>query len=244
MLFLHSTPDDHRLWMFQTAHFSAWYRTIAIDLAGYGRSPAVQEGVTMEDQAAACWEIVDRVTTGGVIIHGNSMGSSVTLRMVHQHPERILALILSGTGQTRSTEVFHRWVQRYTDDGIGLRHTQVLDHFAPESLKNLLLQHYARMVVELNNEGTLASIIAMNKANANRPSEEFYRQIKAPTLLVMGTEDRSYQSSFALQQLIAGSEHKSIPGVGHAPMIEAPWDYDRLTIEFLAKLRLFPGAAA
>ena len=59
MLFLHSTPDDHRLWMFQTAHFSAWYRTIALDFAGYGRSPAPQQGVQIIDQAdAACGALV------------------------------------------------------------------------------------------------------------------------------------------------------------------------------------------
>jgi pimeloyl-ACP methyl ester carboxylesterase len=240
MMFLHSTPDDHRLWMFQTAHFSAWYRTIAIDLAGYGRSPPVQDGVTMEDQAASCWEVVDRFTDGGIIIHGNSMGSSVTMRMVMQHPERIKALILSGTGQTRDVTVFHKWVERYTEEGIGLRHTQVLDHFAPASLANPLVQHYARMVVALNNAGTLASIIAMNKANASRPSEEFYRSIKIPTCIIMGREDRSYESSFALQKLIEGSEHKTIEGVAHAPMMEAPWDYDRLAIEFLEKHGLFP----
>ncbi len=40
MIFCHSTPDDHRLWLFQTAHLSSWYRTIAVDLAGYRRSRA------------------------------------------------------------------------------------------------------------------------------------------------------------------------------------------------------------
>ena len=33
MLFLHSTPDDHRLWMYQTARFSSYFRTVALDMA-------------------------------------------------------------------------------------------------------------------------------------------------------------------------------------------------------------------
>ena len=77
MIFLHSTPDDHRLWMYQTAHFSAWYRCLAVDLPGYGRSAAPQPGLKIEDMAEACWEVIDRVTSGGAIIHGNSLGSRV-----------------------------------------------------------------------------------------------------------------------------------------------------------------------
>ena len=48
MIFLHSTPDDHRLWMYQTARFSSWFRTIAVDLAGYGRSGPAQQGLSVD----------------------------------------------------------------------------------------------------------------------------------------------------------------------------------------------------
>jgi len=241
MVFLHSTPDDHRLWMYQTAHFSSWYRTIAIDMAGYGRSPAVQKGVTMEDMAAACWEAVDRVSGDAVIIHGNSMGGSVTQRMWHQHPERVKALVLSGTGFSQATDVFKRWVERYTAEGVALRYEQLFDHFSAAHKSDPILRFYADMVVELNNEGTCASIIAMNEANAHRPPEAFYRAITAPTLIMAGVEDRSYQSSVALSKLIPRAEFQAIEGVAHAPMIETPADYDRHAIAFLKKHGLFPG---
>ncbi len=241
MVFLHSTPDDHRLWLYQAAHFSSWYRTIAIDLAGYGRSPAVQDGVAIADAAAACWEAVDRVSDGPIILHGNSIGSGVAQRMALQQSHRILALIISGTGYSPTAEVFARWVDRYRDEGIELRHKQLFDHFAPAVQSDPILTYYADMVVELNNTGTLASVIAMNQANVDRPPEAYYRSIKVPTLIIAGTEDRSYQSSFDLQKLIAGSEHRSIGGAGHAPMIEMPWEYDRHSIEFLKKLGLFSG---
>jgi pimeloyl-ACP methyl ester carboxylesterase len=242
MVFLHSTPDDHRLWLYQSAYFASWYRTIAIDLAGYGRSPAVQEGVTIADQAAACWEAVDQISDRPIVLHGNSIGSGVALRMVEQQSARVLALILSGTGYSPSAEVFQRWVERYRNEGIELRYKQIFDHFAPAVQKDPILTYYADMVIELNNAGTLASIIAMNEANVARPPESFYRGISVPTLIIAGTEDRSYKSSFDLQRLIRNSEHRSIAGAGHAPMIEMPWEYDRHVIDFLKKLGLFPGA--
>jgi pimeloyl-ACP methyl ester carboxylesterase len=240
MIFLHSTPDDHRLWLFQTARFSALFRTIAVDIGGYGRSPAPQEGVRIADQAEACWEIVDRISSGGVIIHGNSMGSSVAVAMAQRHPERTQAMILSGCGFTTANEVFLRWAQRYRDEGIALRHAQVVDHFAPDAQTNPYLQYYAWMVVELNNHGTLPSIIAMNEALSHREPASYYQAIKVPTLIITGTKDRSYPSALELQKLIPGCALQAIEGAGHAPMIEAPWDYDRHAIDFLTHLDLYP----
>ncbi len=49
----------------------------------------------------------------------------------------------------------------------------------------------------------------MNRANAHRLTDQSDALIEAPTLIVMGTEDRSYASSFDLQKAIPGSEHKS-----------------------------------
>ncbi len=241
MLFLHSTPDDHRLWLFQTAHFSAHFRTIAIDVAGYGRSPAIQEGVTPADQASACWEAVDRVSDGPLIIQANSMGAGIATAMAHQHPERIKALILSGCGYSASNEVFLKWVERYKTEGLPLRREQVLDHLAPSVRANPLMQYYADMIVELNNAGTLASIVAMNQGLAHRHPESYYRDMSVPTMIIAGKEDRSYPSALVLQKLIPNCELRAIDNVAHAPMLEAPWEYDRHAIEFLTKLGLYPG---
>jgi 3-oxoadipate enol-lactonase len=244
MIFLHSTPDDHRLWMFQTARFSSWFRTIAVDLAGYGRSGPAQAGVTLDDQAGAAWEVVDQISSGPCIVHGNSMGAHIAMRMASAQAARVPALILSGCGYLPKRDAMRVWAKRYAEEGLALRQKQVIDHFSAAAQQLPHVQHYARMVCELDNPATVASIIAMNEALMNDPEPDpFFDTLTMPTLIMSGTSDRNHAAAETLHAHIKGSEFRAIEGAGHAVMREAPWAYDRHTIEFLARLGLWPGPA-
>ena len=244
MLFLHSTPDDHRLWMYQTARFSSWFRTLAVDLAGYGRSGPAQNGLSVSDQADAAWEVVDQISTGKVIVHGNSMGSMVARHMAAQRPERVQALILSGCGYQPTREQMGGWQARYEKDGIAVRFLQILDHFGPHEQETPFAQGYAWMLCELTNPGTLASIIAMNRALQHVHPAELGIGITSPTLIISGSADRNHAKSFELQQHIAGSEIRMVEGAGHSSCLQSPWEFDRHCIEFLKALGLHPDASA
>jgi 3-oxoadipate enol-lactonase len=246
MLFLHSTPDELRFWMYQTAHFSAWYRCIAVDAAGYGRSPAPQPGVTIEDQAEAHWEVLDGISREPAILHGNSMGSLIARMMALQRPEQTAALILSGVGfSPNMREIQDRWKKRYTEEGLKLRHVQVLDHMCDRMKTDPRVLHYAAMVMELNNMSTLQSIIAMNEAIAACDmSRERMAKLRCPTLIVTGSEDRSHSGVAELAKCIPGAQVRVMQGAGHANNFEAPWEYDAHCIEWLATLGLHPNAGA
>src|SRR6266496_5630737 len=49
LVLLHANPFDHDLWLYQTAHFSTWFKVIGIDLRGYGRSAKVTTPYTLKD---------------------------------------------------------------------------------------------------------------------------------------------------------------------------------------------------
>ena len=157
MLFLHSTPDDHRLWMYQTARFSSWFRTIAVDLAGYGRSgPRAERRVASSTRPMPRGRSSIRSRRASVIIHGNSMGSMVAMQMASRQPQRVPCLILSGTGYLPTRDAMKVWARRYAEEGLELRYKQCLDHFSPAAQKLPHVQYYARMVCELNNPATVS----------------------------------------------------------------------------------------
>ena len=97
LVLLHAMPFDHNLWLFQVAHFSARFTTIAIDLRGWGRSGKPTDAFSLRDMGDDVMAVLahDGIRDKAVVM-GCSFGSKIALLLALDHPDVFRAAILVG----------------------------------------------------------------------------------------------------------------------------------------------------
>ena len=247
MVFVHPNPMDQSCWLFQMAHLSTWYRCIAIDIPGYGRSPKAEDGLTLADMAQGCWEAVDDGLGGDpAVLVGCSVGSSLIQQMFHLRPKQTAALVLSGTGFNPADESPPAFVKArirdYGAEGVGFRWRYTFQDLSPAFAATPMAHYFAQIFTERNEMADAQSIIRQFHAlGAPRPGD-FFTGITCPTIVLSGTEDAAHARAFDLKGQIPDCELQVLPGAGHACHMEQPWLFDRFMIEFLKRRGLFPAA--
>ena len=233
MVFVHPNPQDSASWMFQMAHFSTWFRCVAVDLPGYGRSPSAAAGLTMDEVATAVWEALDRSTAGGRnVLVGCSIGSNVVQRMYHLRPEATEAVVATG-GWRAVKEHPARRIAGYRAKGLDYRYEHVLSNFSDDFARTPLAHWLASQFVERNATADAATIITMFEALGVPDPDWLQFELHAPVLILSGALDRGHDAAHALHARLPDSRLVAIEGAGHACHLEKPWEFDEQVIRFL-----------
>lgn len=94
LLFLHNGGASSTIWRHQTAALSSSYRTVAVDLPGFGCSPRPAGGIDLPGQVTLIEALVDDLGLAPVLLVGNCMGSNIAAGVAARRPDDVVGLVL------------------------------------------------------------------------------------------------------------------------------------------------------
>jgi 3-oxoadipate enol-lactonase len=236
LVLVHANPFDHRLWMYQVARYSGTFKTVAIDLRGYGESGRPQTPFTLRDMADDVLAAARAADALPAIFMGCSVGANIGLLLGLDNPYLVNGLVLVGGGARMGPRYTDR-VEGYLRDlpGYHREHLQgmFVREFAATPLGSWLLGLFSSRSSTLSG----ATIAQIFRALGSSDVSERLGELKAPTLLVNGAFDNALPNSREVAAAVPHARHVIIPDTGHACGLENPVAFDAVVAPFLEKLR-------
>jgi len=184
-------------------------------------------------------DFLDALEIPRAVIGGNSLGGHVALATALAFPERVRAVILTG-----SSGLFERSFTR------GVPHRPTADYLREKMEevffdRTLVTPEWVESVrCTLIERASVRRVLGFARAAKRDNLEARLVDLAAPTLIVWGAEDRITPLDVGrrFHALIPGSRLVILAGCGHAPMLEHPRAFAGIVRRWLAAERLQGGA--
>lgn len=262
VLLVHGLSGSSVNWVSIADGLTAYGRVLAPELPGFGRTPPAGRGATVEEQASLLAKFITRESGAPATVIGNSMGAISAMILAGRNPELVDRLVLIDTPAPSPSlaglapiwvtvmilylvpglnKTLLRWLH---SQGTAEQRTNVgIDMIAtrPERISPSTRQLHSRVTAERNAMPWMLGVHLEGYRSVIRnlfPYSRFdrtVRRVKAPTLLIHGTEDMVVPLSAAerLASLRPDWTYRPMVGVGHIPMMEAPELCLQLLAEFM-----------
>ena len=93
LLFLHAAPLWSYSWRGVLSSLRAGHRCVAVDLPGFGLSPAPSADLDLDEHAAVVVEVIDRLQLDDVVLVMNDVGGAIGTLVALARPERVAGLV-------------------------------------------------------------------------------------------------------------------------------------------------------
>ena len=221
-----------------TALSKAGYTALAVDLPGYGDSPA-KSALSLAVMAEAVCEMLDLMNIHEAIWIGHSMGGMVAQEAVARHPSRVGALVLACTSPAFGKSD-GAWQQAFVKDRLapldaGLGMARVAHHLVPGLVApgaSTAVMERAKQLMAAVPESTYRQAIASLVGFDGRLA---LPQIKVPVLCLAAALDTTSPPDVLrrMAQRIPGGLYQCLNDAGHIANLEQPEAFNKAVIEFL-----------
>ena len=214
-ILIHGAGGTHLHWPAELRRLSG-QRVFAIDLPGHGKSEG-RGHQTIDAYVISILDWLDAMGLFRAILIGHSMGGAISLRLADQHPERIVALGLVGSGARLrvAPDILENANNRAT---FPLAVETIISWaFSPKTDPHLIELATNRMLAtrpsvlhgDFTACNTFDMMITLNK-------------LHFPTLVICGEDDQLTPLRYSqyLADQLPNAQLVSIPDAGHMVMLE------------------------
>ncbi len=222
ILFLHGYMCDGGIFAAAAEHFAAGFRTVAVDLPGFGRTPSPKTAYCLDDYVAFVRRVISNVG-GRAHVVAHSFGGRIAIKLAAECPRCVgkLALIGAAGMKPKRKPAYYLKVGTYkllkrTAPSLAARFGE--RHASPDYLaaKGVMRESFVKIISE-NLEGCLG-------------------RISAPTLVIVGENDAETPPYMArrIADGIAGAALVTVKDAGHFCFLEKPRFVLSVLDEFLS----------
>lgn len=253
ILFIHGLASYAPAWKYNISELSKSYRCIAVDLIGYGKSSKGKFQANMSFHAQYLFELMEKLNVSSFHVAGHSMGGQIAITMALENPEKVKSLMLMAPAgiETFSNQEKEIFKSSTTPESIA--------NVSDEQYRiNLSLNFYEmderaefmyddRMKIKSDNQFMDYSYVVAEGVMGmlNEPVFKELGEIKQPTLICYGKEDRLIPNTYLHKDLttksvgetaakkIPNSELIMIPKAGHFVHFDQPEQINEIMKNFL-----------
>ncbi|MBI0534875.1 alpha/beta fold hydrolase [Roseomonas sp. KE2513] len=229
VLLMHGIGSNSTGWRFVLPALARRARVIAWNAPGYWLSADfAAEAPAATDYARAAVALLDALGIGRAHVVGSSFGSMVGAVMAAEHPARVgrLALLGASRGQRWKPEaerarMLAMRAESVAEGGMALARKRWSNLVAPGT-PEVVAEWVRQSLAATHAKGLMRSARASDATDTT----DFAPRIRAPTLVLVGSEDRVNppEVSRVLAAAIPGAVLAVQPGIGHQAKLEAPAD--------------------
>lgn len=178
-------------------------------------------------------KFVDQRGYSSMILLGNSLGGHIAQLYALDQPQRIKAMVLTGSSGLFENSLGGSFPKR--GDYEYIRNKTALTFYDPRNADKELVDEVYEIC---NNRNKAIRVISMAKSAIRENLGGLLHQLNMPVLLIWGKQDNITPQFVAeeFHKLIRNSELVMLDKCGHAPMMEKPGEFNVVLDEFLQKL--------
>ena len=218
----------------------AGYHAVTVDLRGHGESSVPWKNYDVPSVGSDIFALVEHLDSGGAHLIGTSFGGAAVVWAAAERPDHTHSLLLinpfARTAKINPVMNALFWLMMHNPWRVhtwAMYYGSLYPTHKPDDFQNYL-NHLKKNMAQPGRMDAAAALAFCSR----QPSDEALRQVKARTLVIMGTQDPDFPDPAAEGKILAeetGGTLEFVEGAGHYPQTEMPDQTRAIVLDFLER---------